>query len=134
MNAIERHLFKYGAHQPLVLNGRHHGRRARRKPGSNPTISGPCVYVLEVNGLPGWLKVGCTTRLSHRLSSYRTHTPMGVKLLHRINCETQKDAQQLEKRIHAELIECHLKGKGGGDEWFKDTLTTRGILAKHGMK
>ena len=123
MNALDQHL------------NRHWEQVGRKpKPLQPRYAEGPCVYVLEVNGLPGWLKVGHTVRLANRLSDYRCHTPLGVTVVAQLVCDSQRQAKTLEKRIHAELIERDLKGEQGGEEWFKDTRTTRGILWKHGMK
>ena len=94
----------------------------------------PCVYVIAMNGLPGYLKVGMSEKLQTRLDSYRTHTPLGATVVAQVACDTRKKAKQLESSIHKRLLSAGVaQPDGGGDEWFIDGPAMQAVLKRFGL-
>ena len=90
------------------------------------------VYVIRLNGLNSYIKVGITGNLEGRLATFRTGSPLGVTLLAAVETAT---AAATEAAIHDELRALGLSAsEHGGREWFRDTPRAWSVLAAHGVQ
>ena len=63
----------------------------------------PCVYVLSNPSYPGQYKIGKTKQLTRRLSSLNSGTPTPFTVAKIIFCHDIRQADRIEKKLHAML-------------------------------
>lgn len=96
-----------------------------------PKASVMTVYVIKLNGLDGYLKVGVTRNLTKRMASFRTAAPLGISVL---ASGQSRQAEAIERSIHDALCSLGLQASvDGGSEWFANTGSTWAVLGQHGL-
>jgi hypothetical protein len=76
------------------------------------------IYVVKAVALRGPYKIGVTSDLTRRFRTICNQSPVDMELL----CSMPGD-KVLERRIHAHLLDAHLRC-----EWFRDCLAVRALV------
>lgn len=76
------------------------------------------IYVAKPVGLPGPYKIGVTSDLARRFRHICNASPLEMELV----CSMPGD-KILERRIHAHLLDAHLRC-----EWFNDCIAVRWLV------
>jgi len=74
------------------------------------------VYFIKA-GKKGAIKIGKSNHPEKRLSELQTGNPYKLKLVAYIHCETEKDAFDMEKKMHRVFRKRRLNG-----EWFHSDI------------
>lgn len=72
----------------------------------------PCVYFIQSDA--GLVKIGKTSNIKKRMSSLQGSSPVELKLLHTIPCESDEEAFLLEAALHVRFMASRQRG-----EWFR---------------
>ncbi len=73
---------------------------------------GHCVYFVSAHELKR-VKIGRTNNIYARLSKFKVHSPVDIRLWLVIACHTKEDAINKEKELHDKFTSFRIKG-----EWF----------------
>lgn len=81
------------------------------KPQRDLSNVGHVVYFIKCNE---FTKIGYTNNIQERMTVLQVGNPYELEIVDLIECDTQLQAQQLEKELHTRYQASHIRG-----EWYK---------------